>query len=190
MPIYLAQSGKIIHAIASDINKLPLRSAADNIDCYGLSAIIETRLSNGLKKITPEEVDTVVIAGMGGELIANILRENKFNKYNQTDFILQPMTKSMYLRSFLIDNGFGIIKEEAVISKHKVYVVMKVKFTGQIHQCDVLYPYIGELKLDNLSNATKLYLKNQIKDLKNRQKGNSSTQVSDIILALEKILHK
>ena len=73
LPIWLAKNGKIISAVASDNRKKPLAAGMENIERYGCSEIVSTRLCAGLDDISPDEADDIVIAGMGGEMIAGIL---------------------------------------------------------------------------------------------------------------------
>ena len=70
IPIWLLQQKIAVKAIAMDIGEGPLKRAREHIVLYGLEDLIETRLSNGLSGLYPKEADTVVIAGMGGELIS------------------------------------------------------------------------------------------------------------------------
>ena len=88
LPIALCQSGKIPSALACDINPLPLRSAEENIARFGLSKKIQTRLSDGLKEVSPDEADDVVIAGMGGELIRDILTAAPWVKDGEKHLVL------------------------------------------------------------------------------------------------------
>lgn len=73
VPIALVQGNIIPKAIAVDINKGPLERANEHIRANGLTEQITTRLSNGLEAIHDGEVDSIVIAGMGGELVIHIL---------------------------------------------------------------------------------------------------------------------
>ena len=75
IPIYLVERGLCPAACAMDVNRGPLARAEEHIRQEGLSDRIGVRLSDGLEKLSPEETDTVVISGMGGELICRILRE-------------------------------------------------------------------------------------------------------------------
>ena len=89
--IALVQEGIAKHVIACDINKGPLQAAADNIAAVGLSEAIETRLSDGLHKVTPEDApDTVIIAGMGGALTIKILSEAADVLKSVSQLVLQP----------------------------------------------------------------------------------------------------
>lgn len=104
LPIYLVQTGKAARCIACDINKMPLERARTNINEYGLDDKIELLLTNGLQGVESYGVTDVIIAGMGGELIQEILKNSKVKKHG-TRFILQPMTKESELRRWLYDNG-------------------------------------------------------------------------------------
>ncbi len=121
--IELVSSGKAKKALACDINKGPLESAAQNIAGKGLSQKIETRLSDGLKEVKPHEADTVIIAGMGGLLMEKILtgRLCDFDR-----FVLSPQSDIEHFRHFLIDNGMNIISEEMLIDEKKYYTIMTV----------------------------------------------------------------
>ena len=75
IPIYLTQQKKITEAVALDVNEGPLQRAEEHIRENGLEAEIETRLSNGFQALQPGEVQSAVIAGMGGGLVIRILTE-------------------------------------------------------------------------------------------------------------------
>ena len=67
LPIWLARKGRISSAIAADVKPLPLRSAEQNIRRYHVEEQITTRLSDGLRALSPDEAGDIVLAGMGGE---------------------------------------------------------------------------------------------------------------------------
>ena len=77
VPIALVSEGRCPSAIAADVRSGPLSHAAENIRRQGLSDVIETRLSDGLKKIDPGEAEAVIIAGMGGMLMIRILDDGQ-----------------------------------------------------------------------------------------------------------------
>ena len=77
IPIWLVEEKRAVSAIAMDINQGPLAKAKENIELHGLSSYIETRLSDGMKKLCPNEADSVIIAGMGGGLVMKILEDVK-----------------------------------------------------------------------------------------------------------------
>ena len=125
LPVWLLQLGKITYAIASDINAEPLNHARQSAREYGVSGI-DFRLCGGLEAIAPTEVDTIVIAGMGGETIIHILEQATWSKDGKHTLLLQPMTKTELLRDWLADHGYRFIKERLVWDKDYLYPVMQV----------------------------------------------------------------
>ena len=122
LPVYLLQKGVITHAIASDINALPLEHARRTAAEYGITHGIDFRLCAGLDAIRAQEVDTVVIAGMGGETIIEILKNAPWTR--QKTLLLQPMTKAELLRVWLTENGYQITQEYLVRDKDTLYAVL------------------------------------------------------------------
>ena len=87
IPIYLVKNKYAPRAFAMDVNQGPLERAREHIQEEGLTSQIETRLSNGLLQLEPEEVDAVVIAGMGGILSAVYGNQSGiFTDRQRTDF--------------------------------------------------------------------------------------------------------
>lgn len=126
---------------ASDVREGPLEAARHTIEQTGVKNV-EAVLSDGLEKI--DYADDVIIAGMGGELIARIISGCRFLSQN-TRFILQPMTKADFLRGYLCENGFEIIEERTAYEGSRAYVVMLVKFTGEKRASDELFNLTGKI---------------------------------------------
>lgn len=126
IPIYLVEKGIVQRAVAMDINEGPLNRATEHIKENKLENQIQTRLSNGLQHLQKGEVDTVILAGMGGNLMINILNED-FNKTNSLkECILQPQSEVFKVRTFLLEKGFLFIEENMVLDDGKYYPMMKV----------------------------------------------------------------
>ena len=125
--IYLLQSGAARHVIACDLRKDPLENARRNAKLFGVDGEMEFRLSDGLEKILPDEVDTVVMAGMGGDLIQKILSQCPWRKREGLQFILQPQSAGNVLRRWLCEDGFEIQREEPVQDGHFLYTVMELR---------------------------------------------------------------
>lgn len=140
LPCFLCEQGAG-SVIASDINEHPLEAARANAEKYGFADRITLIRSDGLKNIPP--CDDVIIAGMGGELIAEIIGGCNFVT-PETRFILQPMTKADILRRYLYSAGFEIILENGAYSGGKAYTVMLVKFTGEKREIDASFAYFGK----------------------------------------------
>ena len=125
--IYLLQSGAARHVIACDLRKDPLENARRNAKLFGVDGEMKLRLSDGLEKILPDEVDTVVMAGMGGDLIQKILSQCPWRKREGLQFILQPQSAGNVLRRWLCEDGFEIRREEPVQDGHFLYTVMDIR---------------------------------------------------------------
>lgn len=125
--IYLLQTGAARHVIACDLRKDPLENARRNAKLFGVDGKMELRLSDGLEKILPDEVDTVVMAGMGGDLIQKILSQCPWRKREGLQFILQPQSAGNVLRRWLCEDGFEIQREEPVQDGHFLYTVMDIR---------------------------------------------------------------
>lgn len=125
--IYLLQTGAARHVIACDLRKDPLENARRNAKLFGVDGEMELRLSDGLEKILPDEVDTVVMAGMGGDLIQRILSQCPWRKREGLQFILQPQSAGNVLRRWLCEDGFEIRREEPVQDGHFLYTVMAIR---------------------------------------------------------------
>jgi len=127
LPVWLLQSGRVERAIASDLRPGPLSRARATAEQYGCSQL-ELRLCSGLTGIRPMEVDTVVIAGMGGETIAAILEQAPWVRSAAVTLILQPMSTQPELRRYLWKRGFGIRRELLCQEGDKLYTVLLVRF--------------------------------------------------------------
>ncbi|HHW45962.1 MAG TPA: SAM-dependent methyltransferase [Clostridiales bacterium] len=195
LAIALSQS-KHAKVVACDINKGPLETAAENINRYGAQNI-ELRLGNGLDCVRPKEVDVIVIAGMGGETIAQIIQRAEWVKSHEISLILQPMSSANKLRRFLYTNGFDIFKEKAVYDNKRLYSVMQVGYTGEIRSVSPLYFYIGAMG-NNGGIWEREYIKTKTKQLKKRAKALETVErkrseyleLLDIIEQLEEIQMK
>lgn len=114
IPVWLRQNGYTDKIIASDINPEPLENAIDAAIEHGFVDSIDFKLCDGLKGICDRELHTVVIAGMGGETITDILSFALWTSQPNRSLVLQPMTKGDELRSWLVNNNYKIISEQLV----------------------------------------------------------------------------
>ena len=168
LPVRLLQERKIRRAIASDINPLPLEHARSTAAEYGVKEGIEFRLCPGLRDIAPEEVNVIVIAGMGGETIAAILEEAPWTREQGLQLLLQPMTKAEILRHWLANNGYTFTAERLVSDKGHLYPVLCVTGGQRAKLTDA--EAIGGVRLegDPLWDA---YLERQTQKLRRKIEG-------------------
>jgi tRNA (adenine22-N1)-methyltransferase len=154
IPIYLAKNNIIKYAIACDVNKKPLDKANKNIKQYNLNNCIETRLSDGLDKLNEEEVDTVIIAGMGGLLIDKILMKNADVAKSINKLILSPHSDIEVVRRTIHKLNYKIIEEKLIKEDNKYYnIICAVKGTEKKYD-NKCYKY-GKILIENKSMLLK-----------------------------------
>ncbi|MGM9946690.1 tRNA (adenine(22)-N(1))-methyltransferase [Floccifex sp.] len=136
--------GRVQKAYACDIAQGPLDNALVSIQKHGLEDKIECVLSNGLKQVK-EDVDIIVIAGMGASTIVDIL---KHPIPIGTTFVISPHKDVEIFRQFACENGFEIICEKMIQDDH-FYPIIKCKYTSNSY---------------NLSQEEIFYGKNVLKD--------------------------
>lgn len=122
----LIKKGRAKRVIATDVRQGPLDAAIENIKKNKMEDVIETRLGSGLSVIKSKEIDTAVIAGMGGELICQIIKED-IDIARDIKLVLQPMNSQYELRKFLIENGFIIKTEDIECEGERVYNILIVE---------------------------------------------------------------
>lgn len=126
LPVWLLLNERIDWAVAADLREGPLNHAKETAQHFGTTERMSFRLCNGLTGIGPEEVDTIVIAGMGGETISSILSAAPWTKGGAT-LLLQPMTHLAELRLWLQRNGYAILKEQIVREGKRLYSIWSVR---------------------------------------------------------------
>lgn len=147
LPSELVRQGVCTYAIASDVKKGPVAAATRTVAESGLAKKIDIRLGNGLETIKADEVDDIVIAGMGGETITMILDAAPWVKSERYRFILQPMTRAEKLRRYLWENGFDILDEVAVQEGKHWYTVMRAAYVGNAFVPDEFLCHVGKIPL-------------------------------------------
>ena len=176
LPIRLLLDGKIQSAVATDIRPGPLSRAKENAYAAGVQDL-SCVLCDGLTGVSPDSVDTVVIAGMGGETIIHILSQAPWTKAGSTLLLLQPMTKQEDLRRWLNENGYAQSAERLVRDKDYLYPVFTV-FGGEQPPLTIAEIYGGvDIEVDPLAGE---YLDQRIRRLSQAEAGlrKSSDQVN------------
>ena len=127
LPAALILEGKIPFAIAADLRRGPLDRARATVRELGLGRKVAFRLCDGLRGISPEEMDAAVIAGMGGETIAQILAAAPWTRERDVPLVLQPMSSMPDLRAWLGENGYRILREELAREGDTLYTALEVR---------------------------------------------------------------
>lgn len=147
IPIYLIKEGFCKRAIGTDVRTGPLKRAEENVKIYGLKGSIELRQGYGLSPIAECGADCVIMAGMGGYLISDILDKDKLIAKKIDYFILQPIQAPEAVREFLYKNGYKIYDEALVRENQKIYQVIAAKH-GTEEIDDNIYFEIGKKLID------------------------------------------
>lgn len=164
LPAYLIENNICDYAIASDINEGPLKFAQQTIIKYHIEDKIRLLKSDGLKNIPNENVSDVVIAGMGGETIAEIISATQWLK-SGVNLVLQPMTRAGYLRKWLYNNGFEIAEEKAVIQDRFIYTAIRAFYSGYKFNIGKVTEIAGRINIE--TDAGMKYCQNQLSKINN-----------------------
>lgn len=143
---YLVENNICPCGIAADLRRGPLENARQTVIQQGLSDKIQLILSDGLENIPRDECDDIVIAGMGGNLIAEILEKAPWVKNERINIVAQPMTHAEVLRQYFIDNGFEITKEKTATDGKRYYCIISAAYRGETKPHSPSYIYTGEIK--------------------------------------------
>ena len=152
----LVSRGRFERVIAMDINEGPLSAARENISTEGLSDRIELRLSDGLTALEAGEADTVIIAGMGGELMSRILMSCQ-EKARAAALVLEPQSELRAFRRFLSEEGYAVTDELMVKEEGKFYPVIRAVYGGRT-ETEEPYLSFGRKLLESGSGVLKEYL--------------------------------
>lgn len=188
LPAALILEGRVPSAVAADLRKGPLENAEATVRSCGISDKVQLRLSDGLRFVMPEEADDIVIAGMGGILIAEILEAAPWVKDSAKRLILQPQSHSENVRKYLFENGFEILNESACFEDSKVYICMCAEYTGKIVKHSDAEILLGAFLLRN-DEASAAFKEKKLRRVRVRAEALEKTQPdSDELKKLKNIL--
>lgn len=200
LPIWLIQNGHA-RALASDINEGPCQRARTNIYAWGLHGKIKVKCCAGLDGIEDFAPDNIVIAGMGGEMIASILAASEYPKRSRCRLVLAPQSMQDVLRRYLYENGFKIDAETVVLDGGKYYQILAASYTGEppcaLRDCDLKLGAINLARAEMCPTETDIgWLKNVKVSAERRVAGRADShddapeQISDreLLAVIDKIL--
>lgn len=146
LPIALLLEGKIRGGVVSDINEGPILRAKENMKRYGVGERLIALRCDGLSALQPYDPEDILILGMGGELITEILRAAPWVKDGHRRLILQPMTHPEILRRFLLTEGYSIV-DETLVREDKIYGILCAEYVGETERYDDLELLFGRENL-------------------------------------------
>ncbi|MDU2146384.1 MAG: class I SAM-dependent methyltransferase [Paeniclostridium sordellii] len=163
IPVYLLNNNKINYAILADVNKGPLENARKEVKNNKLENKVDLRLGSGLEVLKINEVDEIIIAGMGGILISELLNVKKDVSQSVEKLILQPMQAQSELRKYLYNNGYEIINEVLVKEDFRIYEIIETKYTGKNTEVtDDIYYEVGKKLIENKDDLLEEFLSKKI----------------------------
>ncbi len=190
IPIELSKSCISKKIIATDISKNSLEKLEHKLIYNSNIVNIETRVSDGLYCFDEFEVDTIIISGMGGILIKEILEKNLSVAKTANSLILSPNNSLDILRKFLLQNNFVIEKEDDVIENKKYYQILKVKSGKDFYRNGYEFLY-GKLLIKNKSENLRIFLENELKKYENiLDKINLASKSNERILEITNLINE
>ena len=184
LPIYAIKNMGLKKALATDISPKALKIAQKNIEKYDLASSISTLVSDGLDKVEGE-YDALVIAGMGGKTILDILEKGKDKLVSFKKIIVSAHRDSELVRRFMALNSYQIVMEKMVFEYKYYEIIIFEKTDGKIQYSDLEYRY-GPILLED---KEQVFLDCYQEELK-RLSQVDSQYVLDRIKELENILKK
>ncbi|NMB34593.1 MAG: SAM-dependent methyltransferase [Clostridium sp.] len=158
VPIYLIQEGRCKRSVASDVREGPLKVATQNILEYGFEEKITKRTGFGLDTIGSDETGVIIIAGMGGLTITQILGKGLETAKRFNAIIIQPMNSIELVRKWLYENGFAIYSERLSKEGNRIYSTLAAKWTGRIQSKKEIYYYVGEKLIESQDRLLEKYI--------------------------------
>ncbi|EQJ37382.1 hypothetical protein QSA_1561 [Clostridioides difficile P21] len=160
----MLKEGKVPFAVLADVNKGPLDNAHKEVIQNNLLDKVDLRLGSGIEILEIGEVEEVIIAGMGGILISELLEAKKEVAHNVEKLILQPMQAQEELRYYLLNNGYEILEEVLVREDFRIYEIIVAKYTGKNTIIeDEIYYEVGIKLLENKDSLFNDFIEKKIK---------------------------
>ncbi len=160
VPIYLHKKGNVEKVIACDINKKPLQKAQQNIKLHHAENKIITRLGNGLQPLQPYEVDSIVISGMGGMLMIELMEQSQNIIKTVKELILCPHLDVTAVRKYLHNIGYVITDEKMIQEWDNFYTILRAIPGKQKYDKEIEYIF-GSILLEKKDAVLKEYIINE-----------------------------
>ena len=176
---YLLQQGIIKKGIAADLRKGPLENARKTLIESDQLEKVNLILSDGLDELKKGDCEDIVIAGMGGILIKEILERTPWVFDESIHIIAQPMTHAEVLRRFFLENGFKILEESSATDGKRYYCIISAQYDGVKRDAEEWYTYVGEL-IKNRDNVSQTYIEKTVATLDKKLAAMKNAGVEDV----------
>ena len=145
LAVHLAMSGRVQHVVAVDVREGPLAKARTLVQRAGVETLVDCRLGDGLSAVSPQEADDIVMAGISGVTIIQLLEAAPAFWQQDKRFIFVPATKTYLLRKWLCEHGFLIEAEQAALAAGYPYAVLCASYIGEKQRRDMFTDTLGLL---------------------------------------------
>ena len=147
LAVHLVVCGRCSSVFALDIGEKPLNKAKKLSRLFDVQDRVTCLISDGLEAVSAQTVDDIIIAGLGGKTICDIIEAAPAFINAQKNFVLVPATDDGEVRMYLARKGFEIVAEAAVQQNKKYYTVINAVYSGKMYKRGALYKYFGALDL-------------------------------------------
>lgn len=178
IPIELLLSGKAERCVLTDISAPSLEKGVKNAGNAGVGGKISAYCANGTLGVPLDGQMDFIIAGMGGELISQILDQDERLRNPGYGFVLQPMSKAEELRRYLAENGFLVKNETKVESGGRVYAVICCSYDGAVRTISEKELFLG-YGFDAKRSLDRIYAEKVLASFRVRLKGLESAETRD-----------
>lgn len=161
--------------IATDIHRAPAQRTREYLDRKGFAGKSEVYCRDGLSGIVLSGEDVVVIAGLGGlemvQILTRALAEQGGVFPKGTVFLLQPQRSEEELRAFLSENLFDIESERICFDRGRTYVIIRCRFIGEPRPLSPEQRILGPFIIKDRPEGTVQYLEGKIRSLEKQRLG-------------------
>ncbi len=171
LAVYLGLQSAIPRVIAADVRPMPLARAKGLVQQNAIGHKVECRLGDGLACLAEGEATEIIIAGMSGQTIQQIMERCPWAAAEGNHFILIPTTRHTQLRKWLYQAGYALQREVPVYENGRYYTVMSVQFTGEKREQSLLFCTLGLLAKDS-TPAAQGYITCRLQHLQKQAKAN------------------
>lgn len=190
LAIFLVEQKLAPKVIVTDIARGPFERAKQAVQASPGARLIELRLGDGLQPLRPGEADMIIIAGLGGDAIAGILRSDWKKAESFRQYIMQPMSRAWVLRNTLAERGWLIRTEQVIREDSRFFVVIKAAPGNTPYRLSPLEADIGPLVLASGPAENRDYLLEWLKKYRKIRDGLSQTNRQEELAAVQMKLHE
>lgn len=172
VPCLLIKRGAAKRCVATDVKKGPLKRAEEKIREEGLAGKIKLILGDGIEPALRYNPDVIIVAGMGGELISELLWRASGLIPRKQRFVLQPMSRPERLRAYLAHGGFDI-KDEFITEKSsgRLFQIISAEYDGRKRRISAVEAMIGKVNIRRADKMTYKLASYELYRLMKKQKG-------------------